>query len=226
MSIESNYMKCPREFTVEPLASALSISAKVLYTILADESEISENNREFQDDDGTPFVYFTIEELAAVLGCSKRTVDNTLKELENIGLIYRCRQYSCKANKIYVKDVEKVMLKVSESNENRHAKYASQSRKICVTDTQNMRDGHAKYASQSRKDCVQSISELSNQKIKSNEQVKCIKSLYHKMSTTTTTTTTLILTMKIMNCNKNYKNNVTSKRNKENNKKQKKQKSY
>ena len=38
-----------------------------------------------------------------------------------------------------------------------------------------MRDGHAKYASQSRKDCVQSISELSNQKIKSNEQVKCIK---------------------------------------------------
>ena len=84
MSIESNYMKCPREFTVEPLASALSISAKVLYTILADESEISENNREFQDDDGTPFVCPTVADLAKVAGCSKRTIDRALKELENI----------------------------------------------------------------------------------------------------------------------------------------------
>ncbi len=106
MSIESNYMKCPREFTVEPLASALSISAKVLYTILADESEISENNREFQDDDGTPFVCPTVADLAKVAGCSKRTIDRALKELENIGLISRVRQYACKANKIYVHDIK------------------------------------------------------------------------------------------------------------------------
>ena len=174
MSIKSNYIKFPREFTVEPFVG-MSPYAKLLYVILSDRLEGSEKNKQFQDDDGTPFVYFTIEKLAVVLGCSKRTVDNALKELENIGLIYRCRQYSCKANKIYVKDVEKVMLKVSESNENRHAKYASQSRKICVTDTQNMRDGHAKYASQSRKDYAQSISELTNQKNKSKERVKCIK---------------------------------------------------
>ena len=174
MSIKSNYIKFPREFTVDPFIS-MSPYAKLMYIMLSDRLEGSERNKQFQDDDGTPFVYFTIEELAAVLGCSKRTVDNTLKELENIGLIYRYRQYSCKANKIYVRDVKKTMLKLVETAEDRHAKYASQSRKICVTDTQNMRDGHAKYASQSRKDCVQSISELSNQKIKSNEQVKCIK---------------------------------------------------
>ena len=152
MSIKSNYIKFPREFTVEPFVS-MSPYAKLMYVILSDRLEGSEKNKQFQDDDGTPFVYFTIEELAAVLGCSKRTVDNTLKELENIGLIYRYRQYSCKANKIYVRDVKKTMLKLVETAEDRHAKYASQS----------------------RKDCVQSISELSNQKIKSNEQVKCIK---------------------------------------------------
>ena len=175
MSIKSNYIKFPREFTVEPFVG-MSPYAKLLYVILSDRLEGSEKNKQFQDDNGTPFVYFTIEKLAVVLGCSKRTVDNALKELENIGLIYRCRQYSCKANKIYVKDVEKVMLKVSESNENRHAKYASQSRKICVTVTQNMRDGHAKYASQSRKDYAQSISELTNQK----NQIKRKSQMYQE----------------------------------------------
>ena len=174
MSIRSNYIKFPREFTVEPFVS-MSPYAKLMYIMLSDRLEGSERNKQFQDDDGTPFVYFTIEELAAVLGCSKRTVDNTLKELENIGLIYRYRQYSCKANKIYVRDVKKTMLKLVETAEDRHAKYASGSRKICVTDTQSLRDGHTKYASHSRKDCVQSISELSNQKIKSKEQVKSIK---------------------------------------------------
>ena len=117
MSIKSNYIKLPREFTVEPLASALSISAKFLYVILADRLELSEKNREFQDDDGTPFVYFTGEDLAVALGCSKRTVDRTLKELEDIGLIYRYRQYACKANKIYVRDIQKQLVEHSAMEE-------------------------------------------------------------------------------------------------------------
>ena len=218
MSIKSNYIKFPREFTVEPFVS-MSPYAKLMYIMLSDRLEGSERNKQFQDDDGTPFVYFTIEELAAVLGCSKRTVDNTLKELENIGLIYRYRQYSCKANKIYVRDVKKTMLKLVETAEDRHAKYASQSRKICVTDTQNMRHSHAKIA----------CNQYQSYQIKKSNQMNKLnvsRHLSHKASTTATTTTTLILTMKITNCNKNCKNNVTSKRNKENNKKQKKQKSY
>ena len=137
MSIKSNYIKFPREFTVEPFVG-MSPYAKLLYVILSDRLELSEKNKEFQDEDGTPFVYFTVDDLMIVLGCSKRTVINTLKELENIGLIYRCRQYSCKANKIYVKDVEKVMLKVSESAKECGADFAPQKCKICTTEVQNL----------------------------------------------------------------------------------------
>ena len=177
MSIRSNYIKFPREFTIEPLASELSLCAKVMYVILSDRLEWSEKNREFQDDDGTPFVYFTVEDLMIALGCSKRTVINTLKELENIGLIYRYRQYACKANKIYVRDVKKIMLKVSESVEECSANSAPQSCKICTTEVQNLHYSSAKSASQWCKNCTQSISKLSNQKNKSKEKVKCIKSL-------------------------------------------------
>ena len=175
MSIKSNYIKFPREFTIEPLASELSLCAKVMYVILSDRLEWSEKNREFQDDDGTPFVYFTVEDLIIALGCSKRTVINTLKELENIGLIYRYRQYACKANKIYVRDVKKVMLKVSESVKECSANSAPQSCKICTTEVQNLHHSHAKSAPQWCKNCTQSISKLPNQKNKSKEQVKCIK---------------------------------------------------
>ena len=219
MSIKSNYIKFPREFTVEPFVSELSFGAKVMYVILSDRLELSEKNKEFQDEDGTPFVYFTVDDLMIVLGCSKRTVINTLKELENIGLIYRYRQYACKANKIYVRDVKKVMLKARESAKECGADFAPQKCKICTTEVQNLHHRSAKSAPNQ----YQSYQiKKTNQKNKLNVS----RHLSHRTSTTATTTTTLILTMKIMNCNKNCKNNVTSKRNKENNRKQKKQKNY
>lgn len=105
MSSESDYLKFPNEFFEEPFYKKLSVAAKILYTVLADRSEESENNKEFQDEDGTPFVQITIKEMAASLGCGTTTVKKALKELEDIGLISRVRQYACQANKIYVKDI-------------------------------------------------------------------------------------------------------------------------
>ncbi|MBQ5561426.1 MAG: replication initiator protein A [Lachnospiraceae bacterium] len=116
MSIKSNYIKFPREFTVEPFVS-MSPYAKLMYVILSDRLEGSEKNEQFQDDDGTPFVYFGVNDLAVVLGCGTATVTRTLNELQNVGLIYRHRQYSCKGTKIYVYDVEKVMLKLVKNDE-------------------------------------------------------------------------------------------------------------
>ena len=183
MSTESNYMKFPREFNVEPLKK-LSPYAKLLYMILANRLEQSEKNKELQDDDGTPFVYFTVEELSDVLDCSKRTVNTTLKELENIGLIYRCRQYACKANKIYVKDIGKALLKAVNEKDginevqslyNSNANSAPQSCKLCVDEVQNLHHNDAEFASRSCKICVQSIVKESNQKNKINERVIHIK---------------------------------------------------
>ena len=105
MSSESDYLKFPNEFFEEPFVSHLSVFAKFMYIALSSRLELSEKNKAFQDEDGTPFVYFTVDDLVAVLGCSKRTANNTLNELEDVGLIKRHRQYACKANKIYVRDL-------------------------------------------------------------------------------------------------------------------------
>ena len=107
MSIKSNYIKFPNEFFEEPLNNAISITAKVLYTRLSARLELSEKNKAFQDKDGTPFIYYTVEELAHELGCGITTIKKSMKELEDIGLINRVRQYACKANKIYVHSVQR-----------------------------------------------------------------------------------------------------------------------
>ena len=107
MSTKSNYSKFPNEFFEEPLNNAISITAKVLYTRLSARLELSEKNKAFQDKDGTPFVYYTVEELAHELGCGITTIKKSMKELEDIGLINRVRQYACKANKIYVHSVQR-----------------------------------------------------------------------------------------------------------------------
>ena len=107
MSTKSNYSKFPNEFFEEPLNNAISITAKVLYTRLSARLELSEKNKAFQDKDGTPFVYYTVEELAHELGCGITTIKKSMKELEDVGLINRVRQYACKANKIYVHSVQR-----------------------------------------------------------------------------------------------------------------------
>ena len=149
---KSNYIKFPREFTVEPFVS-MSPYAKLMYVILSDRLEGSEKNEQFQDDDGTPFVYFGVDDLAVVLGCGIATVTRTLNELQNVGLIYRHRQYACKGTKIYVYDVKKVMLKLVKNSEKCAINLIGQCNQIEQ----------------------QSISKLTNQKNKSKEKVKSIK---------------------------------------------------
>ena len=106
MSTKSNYSKFPNEFFEEPLNNAISITAKVLYTRLSARLELSEKNKAFQDKDGTPFIYYTVEELAHELCCGITTIKKSMKELEDIGLINSVRQYACEANKIYVHYVQ------------------------------------------------------------------------------------------------------------------------
>ena len=103
MKKESSYAKCPKEFISgkEPYKS-LSLSARFIYITLSDSVELSEKNKAFQDEDGTPFVCYTVEELSANLGIGTATVTRAFKELEDIGLISRVRQYACQPNKIYV----------------------------------------------------------------------------------------------------------------------------
>ena len=174
MSIKSNYIKFPREFTVEPFVS-MSPYAKLMYVILSDRLEGSEKNKQFQDDDGTPFVYFAVDDLAVVLGCGTATVTRTLNELQNVGLIYRHRQYACKGTKIYVYNVEKVMLKVVKNNEKCPINLIGRSNQNDWTEQSKRLDSQINLIGQSNQIEQQSISKLTNQKNKSKEKVKSIK---------------------------------------------------
>ena len=164
MSVKANYIKFPREFTTEPLSSLLSPYAKILYVILSDRLEGSEKNKDFQDNDGTPFVYFAVDDLALVLGCGIATVTRVLNELQSVGLIYRHRQYACKGTKIYVHDVKKVMLKLVENREKCAINLMGQCNQIDGTVQSNRLDSAIKLMGQCNQIEQQSISKLSNQK--------------------------------------------------------------
>ncbi len=80
----------------------LSTSGKLLYTLLLNRTTLSQRNG-WVSDAGFVYVIYTIGELAEDLGCSQRTVQNGLKELEQAGLLIRQRQGCNRANLLYLK---------------------------------------------------------------------------------------------------------------------------
>ena len=169
MSIKSNYIKFPNEFFEEPLNNAISITAKVLYTRLSARLELSEKNKAFQDKDGTPFIYYTVEELAHELGCGITTIKKSMKELEDIGLINRVRQYACKANKIYVHSVQRGI---------KHCGTQSVPQSDAIRPTVGRNPSHSRTQSVPQSDAIrpQSISQLTNQK----NQIKRKSQMYQE----------------------------------------------
>ena len=169
MSTKSNYSKFPNEFFEEPLNNAISITAKVLYTRLSARLELSEKNKAFQDKDGTPFIYYTVEELAHELGCGITTIKKSMKELEDIGLINRVRQYACKANKIYVHSVQRGI---------KHCGTQSVPQSDAIRPTVGRNPSHSRTQSVPQSDAIrpQSISQLTNQK----NQIKRKSQMYQE----------------------------------------------
>ena len=164
MSTKSNYSKFPNEFFEEPLNNAISITAKVLYTRLSARLELSEKNKAFQDKDGTPFVYYTVEELAHELGCGITTIKKSMKELEDVGLINRVRQYACKANKIYVHSVQRGI---------KHCGTQSVPQSDAIRPTVGRNPSHSRTQSVPQFNITVNKSKKSNQKKKSNVSRAC-----------------------------------------------------
>ena len=120
-------------------------------------------------------MYFGVDDLAVVLGCGIATVTRTLNELQNVGLIYRHRQYACKGTKIYVYDVKKVMLKLVKNSEKCAINLIALSNQIDGTVQSKRLDSAINLIGQCNQIEQQSISKLTNQKNKSKEKVKSIK---------------------------------------------------
>lgn len=87
----------------------LSLRAINLYIFMDDRTTLSEQNENFIDEKGYVFIYYTIENMTDDLRCDKRAAMNTVKELEEFGLIEKIKQGQGKPNKIYVKRIDSFM---------------------------------------------------------------------------------------------------------------------
>lgn len=96
-----SFFRIPKLLFTDKNFSSLSSDAKVLYGILLDRMSLSMKN-EWLDDGNRVYIIFTIEEIEETMNFGKNKAINTMKELENFGLIEKKRRGLGKPNIIYV----------------------------------------------------------------------------------------------------------------------------
>ena len=69
----------------------LSQTAKLLYSLLLDRSELSQKNG-WQDSEGRTYIVYPITEIAEILDKSTMTIQSALNELDAAGLLERERR--------------------------------------------------------------------------------------------------------------------------------------
>lgn len=79
----------------------LSTDAKILYSLLFERMELSRKNG-WHDDDGSVYIYFTLEEVCEILGRGHDKATKLFCELENNFLLRRKKQGFGKPAKLYV----------------------------------------------------------------------------------------------------------------------------
>ena len=104
---KNKYTSIPNALFDGSLFPNLSNAAIRLQLLFLRRSNLSEINEEFIDDNGNIYIIFKVEEIMSVLRCSKPTAINTLKELEDNGLIDRIKRGMNKPDIIYVCDIDK-----------------------------------------------------------------------------------------------------------------------
>mgnify|MGYP000554038895 CR=1 FL=1 len=98
-----SFFRIPKLLFIDPIFSKLSSDAKVLYGILLDRMSLSMKN-EWLDEANKVYIIFTIEEVEGTMNFGRNKAINTMKELENFGLIEKKRRGLGKPNIIYVKN--------------------------------------------------------------------------------------------------------------------------
>lgn len=97
------FYRVPKVLFTDPGYRSLSAESKILYGLLLDRAALSTRNG-WKDDQGRIFIYFTVKEVMAEMGCCKQKAIRLLDELEDHGgLIERERQGQGKPSRIFVK---------------------------------------------------------------------------------------------------------------------------
>ena len=96
-----SFFRIPKLLFTDSIFAKLSSDAKILYGILLDRMSLSMKN-EWLDEANKVYIIFTIEEVEGTMNFGRNKAINTMKELENFGLIEKKRRGLGKPNIIYV----------------------------------------------------------------------------------------------------------------------------
>ena len=80
----------------------LSQTAKLLYSLLLDRSELSQKNG-WQDSEGRTYIVYPVSEIAEMLDKGSTAIKAALNELDAAGLLVRERRGFSAPNRLYVK---------------------------------------------------------------------------------------------------------------------------
>ena len=101
-----SFYRIPKILLTDRRYKGVSMEAKVLYGLMLDRMGLSVRNG-WLDDEGRVYIYFTLDDALAMLGCGKDKAVRLFKELDvsgGIGLIERRKQGQGRPARIYVKN--------------------------------------------------------------------------------------------------------------------------
>ena len=104
--VSMQFFQLPVQLYTDEKYRGLSQNSKVAYAIFRNQAQLSFRNGFFEKN-GDIYIYYSWKKLEEVMNISRGTVQKILKELEEIGLIERCKQFYNSASKIYVKMLDK-----------------------------------------------------------------------------------------------------------------------
>ncbi len=110
-----NFIIIPKLLMKDERFNHISAEAKLMYGLFLDRNSLSQKNG-WLDEKNRVYIIYTIEALKKDLGCATEKVNKVLKELEEIGLIYRKRNGRGKANYIYVMDYMAIYRNANDSS--------------------------------------------------------------------------------------------------------------
>lgn len=141
-SIEMPFYRFPKVLLSDARFKDLTITAKMLYSVMLDRVSLSHKNQWF-DDQNRVYIFFSVEQASSLIGINPSTTKRAMAELEAFGtggLLERVRQGQGKPSIIYVKSV---FLKKNETVEEKTLDISQ--------DTRKMDDPHTEDANRSVK---------------------------------------------------------------------------
>ena len=96
-------VEIPLLMFIDDAFEPLSLETKVVYGILLQRIRLANRNG-WRDEDGKLYVIYPLEQMHKDIGLSTRTISDSLKQLEDLGIVDICVRGQGKPNLYYVKN--------------------------------------------------------------------------------------------------------------------------